>query len=304
MSFIKPPTSSLASSGLVEAQAPLGAAGNVSIVTGAEGRVGGSNASTGEVQEVSFFGDGPLLVNISGLDGTGRLFFKQIPGLAEHYRVATFRLRDHGRFTYSDLVQDVASIIEGAGEERAIIVGESFGGTIALSFALAHPEMVDRLVIVNSFSRYRHRARLKLLSALVSILPRQLTWPLRFSASSLGLKLDVVKKEDRERFFEAIQTVNLDAYIRRLELIAQVDLDNRLSEIKAPTLFVAAERDIVVPSLKEARFMASRVSRSTVSVIRGAGHACMLGSKVSLASILADWTKEQVQRFGAPAAAR
>ncbi|MGH9763880.1 MAG: alpha/beta fold hydrolase, partial [Blastocatellia bacterium] len=93
-------------------------------------------------------------------------------------------------------------------------------------------------------------------------------------------------------------------YIRRLELIAQVYLDNRLSEIKAPTLFVAAERDIVVPSLSEARFMASRVARSTIRVIKGAGHACMLGSKVSLASILADWTKEQGQGSVGPAAAR
>ncbi|HYL99913.1 MAG TPA: alpha/beta hydrolase [Blastocatellia bacterium] len=248
------------------------------------------DAGSAPLQNLRFYGNGPLLVYISGIDGTGSLCFKQIPGLSKHYRVATFRLRDGCSFTYSDLVEDVAEIIRDAGEERAVVAGESFGGTIALNFAIEHPDMVDRLVIINSFSRYRHRARLTLVDGLLSILPRRLTWFLRSFASRLGLAFDAVKHADREEFFNAIRTVNLDSYRRRLALIKQVDLDDRLKEISAPTLFVAAERDIVVPSLDEAMFMSERVPGSTVQVIKGAGHACMLADQVSLAAIIAEWT--------------
>ena len=84
-------------------------------------------------------GSGPLLIFISGLDGTGQLFFKQSPALARSFRVVTYRSRERGQFTYEDLADDVAAIIKDLGEERATIVAESFGGGVALTFALRHP---------------------------------------------------------------------------------------------------------------------------------------------------------------------
>ena len=51
-------------------------------------------------------GNGPLLVYVSGLDGTGELLFKQSEALAAAFRVVTFRQRDDGDFTYDDLADD------------------------------------------------------------------------------------------------------------------------------------------------------------------------------------------------------
>src|SRR5215470_9574899 len=81
-------------------------------------------------------GSGPPLIYIAGLDGSGQLFFKQTAELAERYRVVAFTLRESRRFTYDDLADDVAAIIDDLGERRATIVGESFGGTVSLWFAL------------------------------------------------------------------------------------------------------------------------------------------------------------------------
>src|SRR4030095_9727014 len=107
-------------------------------------------------------GSGPLLVYVAGLDGTGQLFFKQSPRLTPHFRVVTFRSRDDGQFTYDDLTADIAAIIRDRGEQSPTVVGESFGGTVALSFALRYPHVVDRLVIVNSFPRFRKRLTINL----------------------------------------------------------------------------------------------------------------------------------------------
>jgi pimeloyl-ACP methyl ester carboxylesterase len=242
-------------------------------------------------------GSGPLLVYIAGMDGTGELFYKQSPALARSYRVVTFRLREHGRFTYDDLTEDVAAVIRNAGGSRAIVVGESFGGTIAMQFAIRFPEKVERLVVVNSFPRFRPRWKIKIAAALAPIVPPQFTWLLRRGANLLGLMLDGVSAEDRRRFIQTVRGVKHEGHARRLRLIAELDIENRLSEIQAPTLFIAGTKDYLVNSVREARRMAARLGSADVKIIEGAGHACLLGNKVILADLLAEWVAQSSRRF-------
>jgi len=231
-------------------------------------------------------GSGPVLIYVSGLDGTGQLFFKQAPQLVRSYRVVTFRSREHGRFAYQDLTDDLAAIIRDLSAEKATIVGESFGGTVALSFALRYPEMVERLVVINSFPRFRSRWRIRLAAALTASLPFSLFQPARRAANLLGLHRDGVSREDRRRFWQAIRTVSPEGYSRRLQLIAEFDIEDRLPEIKTPTLFIAGDRDLLIPSARQARAMAERMANATVKIIRGAGHACLLGDRVRLDELL------------------
>ena len=241
---------------------------------------------TNDVPPYSVEGTGPLFVYIAGLDGTGELFFKQAPILAESYRVVTFRSREGGAFSYDDLTEDVAAIIEDTGESCATILGESFGGTVALSFALRFPAMVERMVIVNSFPRFRQQLLIKLGARLASGLPFSTTWLARSGASFLGLLADGVRREDRRRFFAAIRTVRRDSYARRLELIAEFNVEDRLREIRIPTLFIAGEKDLLIRSVREANEMARRMPCAVLRVIEGAGHACLMGNRVNVARLL------------------
>jgi pimeloyl-ACP methyl ester carboxylesterase len=245
-----------------------------------------TNSVANTVPQYKIEGSGPLLIYIAGLDGTGQLFFKQAKMLAACHRVITFRSRDDGSFTYQDLSNDLAAIIRDLGENKATLVGESFGGTVALSFALSFPAMVDRLVIVNSFPRFRNRLKIGLGVMLASGLPFRLLWPFRRVASVMGLLIDGVEKEDRRLFWKAIRTVAGPAYLRRLQLIASFNIEDRLCEIHAPTTFVAGDRDFLVPSAREARDMAARMPNANVRIIKGAGHACLLGDRVRLAELL------------------
>lgn len=228
------------------------------------------------------------MIYIPGLDGTGELFFKQIGYLRDSYRVVSFRSREAGSFTYEDLANDLSAIIRDLGEARATILGESFGGTVALNFALRYPEMVERLVVINSFPRFRSRLKIKLAVRLASGLPFRLLWPLRKVSNTIGLLIDGVRAEERRMFWKAIRTVSAEGYSRRLQLISELDVVDRLGEIQSPSLFIAGERDLLVPSAKEALAMAARMPHATVKIVRGAGHACLLGEYVNLAQLLGD----------------
>ena len=241
---------------------------------------------TNDVPPYSVDGSGPLFIYIAGLDGTGELFFKQRPMLARSYRVVTFRSREGEAFSYDDLTEDVAAIIKDNGESRATILGESFGGTVALSFALRYPAMVERMVIVNSFPRFRSQRLIRLGAQLASGLPFSTTWLARSGASFLGLMADGVKRDDRRRFFAAIRTVKRDSYARRLKLIAEFNVEDRLHEIQAPTLFIAGGNDLLIRSAREAQEMARRMPHAVVRVIKGSGHACLMGSALNVARLL------------------
>src|SRR5512132_2542239 len=96
---------------------------------------------------ITITGEGPPLVLVPGMDGTGRLFYRQIPLLSRRFRVVTYALRDTAE-DMDTLVADLAAVVEAVapGQQRAIIVGESFGGALALSFAVAHPDKVRAVV--------------------------------------------------------------------------------------------------------------------------------------------------------------
>jgi pimeloyl-ACP methyl ester carboxylesterase len=80
-------------------------------------------------------------------------------------------------------------------------------------------------------------------------------------------------------------------------LIAELDIENRLSEIRAPALFIAGAKDYLVKSVREARLMAARAPVADVKIIDGAGHACLLGNKVILADLLAEWIAQSRRPF-------
>lgn len=233
--------------------------------------------------------DLPLLVKICGLDGSGELFYKQIPSLTKSYRVVTFPLRNDPAATYALLADDVAAIIKAIGERKTVVIGESFGGGIAFTFALRYPQMLERLVIINSFAYYRRRLRIRVAAKLAAILPKNLIVPFRLLSAGLGLLVDGVQGHDRKRILQVLQSVEMRGYARRLQLISEVNLLDRLSEIQAPTLLIGTPRDLLVPSVKEAHDMAVRMPNATVKIIGKAGHSLLLRDDVRLSEILAEW---------------
>jgi pimeloyl-ACP methyl ester carboxylesterase len=101
-------------------------------------------------------GDGSAVVLIHPGLWDARAWDAQFDVLAERYRVLRYDVRGYGRSTrpepgvpYSH-VRDLVAVMDAAGIERAALIGNSMGGSIALDVALTHPDRVSALVLVAS----------------------------------------------------------------------------------------------------------------------------------------------------------
>jgi pimeloyl-ACP methyl ester carboxylesterase len=238
---------------------------------------------------LSIQGTGRPLVLVSGMDGTGKLFYRQVPLLVRSYRVAAYALRDAAT-TMEQLVTDLGDVVDAVAPAagRATIVGESFGGALALSFALARSAQVERLVILNSFPHFTPQVRLRLARLALRTLPwGAMTLVRRITASRLHSRH--THRAEIRRFMELTATATREGYCNRLQVLTRYDVRHRLQDIRVPTLFLASDRDHLVPSVEQARYMAARVPESTLRVLDGHGHICLIAPDVDLSEVLDAW---------------
>ncbi len=238
---------------------------------------------------ISTSGEGPPLVLVPGMDGTGRLFYRQASLLARRYHVATYRLRDDAA-SMDVLVADLAHVIRSisGGAQPAIVVGESFGGTVALSLAVTRPDLVAALVVINSFPRFLPQLRLHLAILALRTLPWQ-TMPLVRRLTAFRMHSKYTHGAEIRRFMDLTAATTRTGYLGRLRILTQFDVRDRLGEIRAPTLFLASERDHLVPSVAQARHMAARIPGAGIRVLLGHGHICLIAPNIDLEQILHDW---------------
>jgi len=99
------------------------------------------------------------LVLVHGFTGSRDDFREQLPPLAALGRTLALDQRGHGGstnsgkhelYTVANLVDDLAAAFDALGLERADLLGHSLGGAVALRFALAHPDRLASLVLMDT----------------------------------------------------------------------------------------------------------------------------------------------------------
>jgi pimeloyl-ACP methyl ester carboxylesterase len=194
-----------------------------------------------------------------------------------------------GRDAIADYAADVVAFFDAVGIERAVVVGHSMGGAIALTMALDSPERVTALVLIATGARLRVAPSiLERVStdfeAAVSIITRH-AWSQEVPSELVDL--------GRERFREAGPDVLLG------DLIAcdRFDVMERLGEIDVPTLVVAGSADRLAP-VKYAHYLAEHVSGAQIAIIEGAGHMVMLERPAEAASIIQHFLMDRQSEGG------
>lgn len=233
-------------------------------------------------------GSGPAFVYISGIEGTGKNFFKQVDDLARDHTVLTLPLRPVGRYRMEALVDDLVHVIRDAGFESATVLGESFGGLMVLSAALARPRFIERMILVNTFASFPNRAKINLGVALCTVLPYSVLRSYRARTAPHNLFGADVAEADRRTFLENSRGANLEGYLARMRIIRKTDLRPRLGEIKVPALVVAGTEDRVINAVESAREIAAGLPRARLKVLEGTGHAALVSDRVRVR----DWLKE------------
>ncbi|HEX7346598.1 MAG TPA: alpha/beta fold hydrolase, partial [Candidatus Limnocylindrales bacterium] len=96
--------------------------------------------------------DASAIVFVHGTRLTRTAWTAQLDALGDTYRVIAMDLPGHGsladrRFTIADAADELARVIENAAGGRAVVVGLSLGGYVAMDLAARRPELIRGLVL-------------------------------------------------------------------------------------------------------------------------------------------------------------
>lgn len=235
--------------------------------------------------------DCPLFVFLPGMDGTGRLLGRQLPGLEPFFDIRCLSIPPDDLTPWESLVEQVANLIEveqkGAARRSIYLCGESFGGCLALKLAAHFPQLCDRLILVNPASSFTRQPWMRWGATAAQWLPDSV-----YQLSTLGLLPfliipERVPRPTRRALLAAMQSVTPESAAWRLSLLSQFALEELpLSQIEQSVLVVAAAADRLLPSGAEAERLVRYLPQAKKIVLPESGHACLLEKDIKLDEIL------------------
>jgi len=234
-------------------------------------------------------GTGVPIIFIPGITEFKETFVFQLRGLGSSYRVISYDIR-RGLKRATDynldlLVNDLRLFMRALGLDSAVICGHSFGGLIAMQFALQYPQETKALILVSSFASPPHAVPSERFSGYLSAAGH----PLRGSIGNF-FKLHMARLWGRksagaltfEHQISALKSVAHQAanvapttVLQRMRIVEKADFRNRLGDITSPTLIVAGSKDRSF-FLCSAQQLYESIPDSDLEVIEGTGHFCFL----------------------------
>ena len=225
-------------------------------------------------------GDGKPVVLIHGVGASSQIWMRNLAPLARNHRVYAPDLIGFGRsekskppYTVADHVDCLYNLICHLQIEKTSLIGHSIGGLIAVDFCLAHPEMVDKLILVDSIA---------LPNSKPSLIERMICLPVLGELvvafrSKLILKNFIAKKfyhRPRSVTDEMLAPMMQADRAAILELTRTVPHTNRreaMKGIKIPTLILWGDQDQVIPR-SHALLLQQLIPKSQHRIFKEAGH--------------------------------
>jgi 3-oxoadipate enol-lactonase len=228
------------------------------------------------------YGRGPPLVLFHSLLSDRASFDRVVPGLSQTFRVVVPELPGFGQSApasgglaavaarMADAVRDAAN------GETTIVLGNGYGGFVALQMAIDHPQVTTKLVLADCGAAFSEPGRqafrnmaaasaAKGLSAITDVAMRRL-----FAADFQEQNPDLMR-DRREAFLRTDARVFQEA----CEALANLDLRPKLSQVKLPVLVLVGEHDEATPP-PMSHELAAGLPNARLVVLPGCAHVPQL----------------------------
>jgi 3-oxoadipate enol-lactonase len=219
----------------------------------------------------------PVVVLSNSLGTTQELWERQLPALAEHFRVLTYDHPGHGSsplpdppYTVDSLADDLLALLDELEVERVSLCGVSLGGMIGMTLALEAPERVEHLVLACTSAYlgppdgWAERARIVRSEGMEAIADTVVG---RWFTPALARE----EPETVARFRAMLTATPPEGYARCCEALGAWDARERISGIAAPVLVIAGGDDAATP-IAHGELIVSRVSGSRLVVLERGAH--------------------------------
>jgi len=233
----------------------------------------------------------PIVIALHGGPGLDHSYLRPLDPLGDVAQVIYLDLRGHGRSTrhHKDYYQlgimadDVAAFCAESGIEKPVVLGHSFGGFVALTIAIRHPELLGGLILYSTSPRGTDYQDLDLLEQLGGKELREVA-----AREAVGQ----ASEEDMRRFDEEVWPLLM--YPPKPELMAtsfrrmivneeiggymgeritkEYDVRPKIADIMVPTLVLHGRYDWIM-SLRGAEELAQRIPHAQLYVFEQAGHS-------------------------------
>jgi 2-hydroxy-6-oxonona-2,4-dienedioate hydrolase len=226
-------------------------------------------------------GSGPTVILLHGLGGDKSNWAYTAPVLAKNFHVYVpdqigFGESDKPLINYriGTLVDFLDGFCKKLGISKAIVVGNSLGGWAAAAFTLAHPEKVDRLVLVDSAGYSLAKTGVQAQCDLLQVLnPSTVASEKALMGTILANKALATDAFAEGAFAQHMRrgdgyTIDrfLDSLFRNEDVV-----DGKLGAIKAPTLVVWGREDGLIP-LSAGQMMGTEIVGSQTVILDHCGH--------------------------------
>ena len=239
-------------------------------------------------------GDGPALFMFHSLLSDRASFDDIAPELARSFRVIVPELPGFGRSrpvigTLADIADRMAELVrEVAQGGEAIVLGNGYGGFVALQMAIRHPGLATRLILADcgaafseagreAFRSMATAATSKGLAAISDVAMRRLFAP-EFQEAHPELM-----RGRREAFLRT----DLDVFRAACAQLAELDLRGELHDMKVPTLVLVGEQDEATPP-PMSRELAAGLPDARLKIIPGCAHVPQLQAPEVFLQAIAD----------------
>jgi 3-oxoadipate enol-lactonase len=241
------------------------------------------------------FGEGPPLFLLHSLLSDRASFDAVVPELSQSFRVIVPELPGFGqsKAVSGDLTGVADRIAEAVGDaaggEDAIVLGNGYGGFVALQMAIRHPGLAAKLVLADcgaAFSEagreaFRNMAvasKAKGLTAITDTAMRRLFAP-EFQAQHPDLMRD-----RREAFLRT----DPEVFRAACDALAALDLRPQLSDVNVPVLVLVGEHDEATPP-PMSHELAALLPNARLKIISGCAHVPQLQSPEMFLEAIGDF---------------